>query len=352
MKAQIKVCFLIAGFGEGGAQKQCIYLINELQQRGGVDVHLIYFYEGINFDLLENRNLTCWKLERRSFYNPQNIISILRIVNRVKPDVLFSWLQSSDVYAYFVRLLCSGRPSWVLAERDSAYPSDWRFRLRKFLGRRADLIVANSEKGVSYWVNSGVLPRKVLRIPNVLNPRSADLGLECASPNRIVFAGRLELQKNVINVTRAFLKITEVVDNVDCVLIGNGSLASKVSELITGFDRVQLLPFQKNIEDFFVKASVFVNISHHEGMPNTVMENIALNKRVVVSRINEHVALLGHDYPYYVKDPSDIDEIASVVLRALRDPYVEEDYIFAKGIMSKMSPGCVAAQYIEAFESI
>ena len=61
--AGMRICVLIPGFGMGGAQKQCIYLLNELQRDAGLDLHLVYFYEDINFEFLRRDNLVLHRLE-------------------------------------------------------------------------------------------------------------------------------------------------------------------------------------------------------------------------------------------------------------------------------------------------
>lgn len=352
MEKPLKVCFLIAGFGEGGAQKQCIYLLNELQLREGVEIHLIYFYEGVNFDSLKLDGLVCWKLDQRSFYSPKNIWAIMKVVRRVKPNVLFSWLQSSDVYAYFVRLLSRGRLRWVMAERDSAYPDDWRFRLRSTLGRQADLIIANSSKGVLYWLDKSVSASRVLHLPNILIPRPVGLKGGGEGAPHVIYAGRLEAQKNIVRVAEAFLKLSAALPQVEFSIIGNGSLSSTLDQMLSGSQRIRRLPFQKDIDKYFLLSRIFVNISLHEGMPNTVMENVALDKRVVVSKIDEHVALLGEDYPYFVNDPDDVDEIVAVMRRALEEPHSDVDYAFALDVMSKMAPEVVVGRYVDALSSV
>lgn len=354
MTEKLRVCFLIAGFGEGGAQKQCIYLLNELRSRADADIHLIYFYEGVNFSFLNVDGISLWRLPEGSFYNPRNILRIMRVVRQVCPDVIFSWLQSSDVYAYFVRFFCGRKLRWVLAERDSAYPDDWRFRLRRSLGLKADLIIANSKKGVTYWLENGAPEGRVSYVPNIVavDGKGGCSGRSVGTRKRVIFAGRMERQKNVLAIAEAFCRLSLEYTDVDFMLIGNGGLVEEVRSVVNDCKNVIQLPFQKNIIDFYKEALVFVNVSLHEGMPNTVMENIALGNRVVVSKIDEHVALLGPGYKYYVSDLCCVDEIAQIVRDALQSHRVEDDYVFAKSVMAGMTGVGVSSKYMELFRQL
>src|SRR5690606_22235339 len=104
MRKQMRICFMIQGFGDGGAQKQCIYLLNELQQRVGVELFLIRFHDGqVHDSLLEIGNLTVYTIQTSSNYDPRNIARAYRLIRCLSPDILMSWLPCCDVYAGFIR---------------------------------------------------------------------------------------------------------------------------------------------------------------------------------------------------------------------------------------------------------
>ena len=349
--AKQKVCFLIPGFGEGGAQKQCIYLINELQNNSNLEIHLIYFYEEVNFGLLEQNNLTLWKLSVGSFYNPINIVKIYFVIRKICPDILYSWLHSCDVYAYAIKRLIKNIV-WIVAERNSWYPPEPRFLLRKYLASSADLILCNSYIGCEYWKKNNVSVNKIHFVQNILQKSTGQAVKNLSGSPILLFAGRLEAQKNIINLVKSFCKLADSLPDGLFLIIGNGSLLEEIQNVINEFkmhNQVIILPFQKQIVDYFVTADVFVNLSLHEGMPNTVIENIALNKKIVVSKIPEHVDILGEDYPFYVENLDDVDEIVSVLKKAVSTVYSPTIYTEANQKLNQMSASIVAKKYTEFF---
>jgi glycosyltransferase involved in cell wall biosynthesis len=352
--AGIKICVLIPGFGMGGAQKQCAYLLNELQRDKELDIHLVYFYEDINFEYLHQDNLVMHQLKASSFYNPANIAKILKVVREINPDILFSWLHSSDVYSYFISKLF-GKAKWIMTERDSHYPPEFRYKLRNRLGKNADLIISNSAKGRLYWLNKGAAPDDVKVIGNIMIPAVKSKPLALKGNPVITYAGRLEPQKNVINLTKAFCLLSGIYPDAQFLIIGAGSLKDDLAGIISGAGgsaRISLVPYQKNVNDYFSSTDVFVSISAHEGLPNTIMENIYLGNKIVASRIPEHEAILGNDYPYFSDDIENVDNVVKVVTAILAETNIAKHLEYGKMQLKAMSAENIGAKYKEMFNHV
>ncbi len=65
-------------------------------------------------------------------------------------------------------------------------------------------------------------------------------------------------------------------------------------------------------------ASIYISLSAYEGCPNTVMEAMACGCPLVVSDIPAHRELLDEQAALFV-DPSDIQQAADAVVRAIAD---------------------------------
>jgi glycosyltransferase involved in cell wall biosynthesis len=99
---------------------------------------------------------------------------------------------------------------------------------------------------------------------------------------------------------------------------------------------------------------MLLSFSLHEGMPNVVMEAVAVGLPAVVSDIPEHRALLGADYPFYVGLDATADEAADVISAAWTSgpQMVEHAYSFARGVLEASSPDRVVAAYVDAFADV
>ncbi|MCK1704932.1 glycosyltransferase [Bradyrhizobium sp. 155] len=346
----IRVCFLIQAMSDGGAQKQCIYLLNELQKRDDIELHLIHFYTGVHDHLLQNINLRIHRLSVRSNYDPRNILSLRALVGKLQPDILLSWLHACDAYSFFVRLGMA-KLTWIMTERDSKYPPDLRYWLRRRLGVFADGIIANSEKGRLYWAEAGA-DRPCFVIPNIVHPQA--LAGRSTNSNSVIYAGRLEPQKNVPVVVHAFCVLAERRPDITFTILGDGSLKSELEGTVSraGFgDRISFLGFRQDISPYLSRAAVVVSLSHHEGLPNVLLEAAAAGLKIVASNIPEHRELLGPDYPFYVKDRNDPVACADVVEKALL-PCQGNAMEFAILRIAKMTPEKIATSYADVFRSM
>jgi glycosyltransferase involved in cell wall biosynthesis len=343
-----KVFFFIPAFSGGGAEKQCIFLVNALAKRTDMEIGLVHFHEGINYTLIDKAVVPVYRLAVKSNYDPRNALIVKRFFDEHGADVVFSWLHACDVFTWAARAL-GGKFTWIMAERDSWYPPDLRYWIRSLVGRHADLIIANSHKGVNYWTEKGVEQKNCHVVGNILadswfEPRRAQ-----SNQKTVCYAGRLENQKNVVLLIDAFIALANSNSDIRFTIIGEGSLKQHIEEKISVDKKtvISVFGFQKNIRPLFEQAAVFVNVSHHEGKPNTVIENMALGNRLVLSRIPEHVELVGADYPFLVESGTSPDALADMILRALNAPVSEAELLSFHARLASMRTESVVNTYAQ-----
>lgn len=355
---KIKVCFFINGFGKGGAERQCAYLINELKKDKIFEISLLYFFEGENFRLLDQADVKIFKIPSNSQYSFKNIPILKKLISSICPNIIFSWMRGPDVLSFFVKYHFP-KIKWIIAERNSNYKPWWNFRfiLRSVLGRFADIIICNSIGGRLYWEKRFIPTKKLLIIPNILYPVSIEkIQKEHIAGNPVVlFAGRFMYQKNILTIAESFCRLADKIKAARFYIIGKGELQSEIQAIIkkNGKEQeVMVLPFQENIFGYFLATDVFVNISRYEGLPNTIIENILFANKIVVSRIPEHEAILGAQYPYYVNNLTDVEEICNKILAALKDDKFKSHLQKANLFLDNLSADSVTEKYKNIFYQI
>jgi glycosyltransferase involved in cell wall biosynthesis len=343
----MKICFFITDLADGGAQKQCIYLANEIKNRDDVELHFVYMHSGVNDYLLNRDGLKLTRLPVLSNYDPRNIQRLRRLLLDVRPDLLMTWLHAADTYAFFAKRCIPGL-RWIMAERNSHYPADPRFWLRKCLGRYADAIIANSVQGAAYWSDARpscpifVIPNIVHRIPHIQRESRG---------KSVLYVGRLEPAKNVATVVRAFCVLAARNPGMAFKIVGDGSLRRELEAIVQDAglsNQVVFLGYLRSVSDLIAQAGVLVSLSHHEGLPNVLLESVAAKTTIVASDITSHRELLGPMYPYYVSDRNDPIACANTIEDALgsNDSTL---FTFVDRRISEMAPDIISSKYIDVF---
>lgn len=352
----MRICFFVANLGDGGAQRQCVALLNQLQYQPDIDVHLMLLGPGQHERDLDTTRLTVHRTELPNFSHPQALSFAIRTLRAVRPDALMSWLHPADIWSYpATRVVRATR--WILAERSSAYPDELVYNVRKRLGRLgADLVIANSVPGQQLW--AGLSPRTPVRvIPNMILSPPRQHVADPAHATDCLYVGRFMPQKNVTAVAAAFGLFATERPQPRLLMAGQGPQQDEVSRIAAAAgctDRVDLLGFREDVPALMQRSRILLSLSVYEGMPNVVMEAVDAGLPVVVSDIPEHRVLLGPRYPYYVALDASADVAAGVIARAWDEgpAQLRRNYAHAQAVLANSAPARVVADYLAAFRSV
>ncbi|MFL2000090.1 glycosyltransferase [Microbacterium sp. A1-JK] len=346
----MRVMFFIPSLGDGGAQRQCIALLNELQRRPGIDLHLMVLASGAHEWRLDASNLTIHRFQVENFASVSALVHVFQTVRQVRPNVVMSWLHPADILMgivarFFPKLV------WIQAERDSKYPPGLTYRVRKVIGRGADRIIANSAPGATYW-NNARYRGPIDVIPNIVLAEFRKYR-ERPVPARILSVGRLEPQKNHEATILACSRLLPEMSGVELRIVGEGSKREDLVALadeVGMSENVAFVGFIDDVASELDSASVVITMSRHEGLPNVLLEALARGVVVVASRIREHTAVLGEEYPYLIDLDSSPDDAAAMVRRALTEQDAAAHLQHGINVVRGLTPENVGSSYMSKFE--
>jgi glycosyltransferase involved in cell wall biosynthesis len=350
----MRVLHLIRTAGGGGAERQLAYLAAG-QRALGIDVHIGLLAGGINLPRLEASGATLHWIGVRGNYNPLMVGRAARLIRKVRPSIVQTWLLQMDVVGGAAALLT--RTTWVASERSSGahYPNDLRHRLRRMLGRYASAIIANSPAGPTFW--NGTRARAFV-VPNAVTideiaaatPVTDDFG----GSKVVLFAGRFEEVKNIPNLIRALLPIVRNEDVV-AMLCGTGPLDDQIRAMIdeTGCaDRIRMCGYREDLWSLMKRADVLVAPSWYEGHPNAVIEAAAAGCPLVVSDIPAHRAFLDESTALFAP-PDDVEALSRAIADALHDPEsARARAVRAKEIVARWSVEAISAEYARIYREL
>lgn len=303
---KLRVLHCIPQLERGGAERQLRSLAPLLVQRG-IDVALYSRFTPNLMEGLSAAGVQCIPISQARMNDPRLFVHLRRLIRRLRPNVLQSWLTPMDILAGVLR---PPGGAWILSERSSARAYDGNIKdvARFWLGRKADTIVANSPAGAELWKAA----RDVRVIPNgveerFFNPvRSEALAPIMADRTVLLSIARLTASKRIPVLLETVARLRSSHPNILLVLLGDGpdwDLLQTEAQRREVADHVFFAGHQKNVASWLAWADLFVSASAFEGQPNGVLEAAAAGVPLVISNIQGHRDAAG-DAAVLVSDVS------------------------------------------------
>jgi len=344
----------------GGAERQLTYLAAGLCDRGwAVDVAVME--RGPNAARLDIPGVTIHELDTTSPYHPMLLPRLRAIVQRVRPDIMQTWMPQMDVLGTLVGF-ASDTPV-VVSERASqrSYAPGAKTGLRGWLGTRASAVIANSESGAMYWRSAGLPADCCFVIGNALpvgemSVMAADLsayGIGPATP-LVLCVARLSPEKNLTGLLEAFSRV-DADTGTKLLICGEGPDRDLLERQIRSLGlegRVSMPGFVEPLWGAFRRADVFMSLSLYEGTPNALLEAVACECPAVLSSIPEHRALLDDDAAFFSSgdDPASAARVLSFAL--LDETERRRRAARAHGMIPRLSAAAMAAEYDRVYRHL
>lgn len=158
--------------------------------------------------------------------------------------------------------------------------------IRNYYYKKADSIVIQDILYKKYFKKD--IQNKMEVIPNYV--ACSDKNVNIKKEKIIMTATRLEKQKNVSLLIKAFSKLDPKFDSYKLYIYGNGSFKNKLIKIIKKMkleNRVFLKGTSNSIEKELQKATLFVLPSNYEGMPNVLLEALSNGLPVITTLSTE-----------------------------------------------------------------
>lgn len=278
----MKILFVFGGKQKGGAERVITNLANDM-----IDEHEVYFLglkeidsfykfdKRIKYYFVENKNL---KKENFIIRNIRRTMSLAKKIKTINPDIIISFAREQSYRILFTNYF--NKRKIILSVRNDPsheYTNIIQKIAMRILYVRVNGFVFQTTEAQQFFSKN--IQKKSIIIPNPINEKYI---VSNRSKNRekiIITAGRLVEQKNHILLLNAFAKIKDDFKDYNLIIYGKGELKEdlevKIREL--GLEkRVILAGEVDDLKDKIRNASLFVLPSLYEGMPNSLIEAMAL----------------------------------------------------------------------------
>ena len=359
------IAFLIRCLSPGGAERAATALANQMTRCGhkvtilcltGTDC----FYETdpeINIRYLNSDPAELTAGIRRLTDLLQRSRTIRKAVREIGPDVLvgMSWMMS--VYAVFST--CGTPVASIGTERSNPFilnKSRVNSFLRQFAAKHCDGFVCQTEKARSFF--SSAAQRKIRIIPNgIFNPEVFNTPVPYEREKIITALGRLDDNKGYDVLIRAFALVRARRPDYTLCIFGDGEKRDDLLSLAASLgvaDAVRLPGTDKSAIRKIAASSVFVLSPRSEGMPNALIEAMAVGVPCVSTRCDMGPEELIRDGVNGLLVPvDDPDSMAKAILRVLDDPQLQTDLSHAAvAIRSTHAVEPVTDRWLRLFDEV
>jgi len=344
----------------GGAAPRILFIATDLSTGGGVNKVIRDLAVMFRGRLSADMTVVNARSDRPSFYAfPEDIavrsfrrqplvayfLLLLRL-RRSRPDVVIgSWTQDNILVTLaFVGL----RTKVVLVEHGS-----WHFQrvgirlLRRLVYPLASDLVVLNRRDLDHY-------RRYLRNVRLIpNPVAEPVARPAAREKLVLAVGHLEPLKQLDHAIHAFADSRLEQQGWSLVIIGSGSEASRLSELIAklGLKNARIVSAAEDLGSWYARASLFMLTSRLESFSLVLAESMRSGV-VPVAYASDGPSFILENFPDHLVPVGDVEALTHRLVRFAGDPNLEPlRSALSESIQARFRPEEIANQWLALLKS-
>lgn len=276
-----KFMFVVPSLSKGGAERVVSVLASGLADKGYNVTILRYFKTEADYQVSKNVNIITLSQNEADYDKMSKFVlfaKMYKIFKKYNPDYIIPFLRKVNIQVaiaslgYFRRIVYTVRVSPYL--NSGIYG-----KIHEFLINHTNKTIVQNNEQKEYY--SKCAQKRIYVLPNPVDERFLNVERKTVDEKefRIVSLGRLEKQKNFSMLIKAFEGFARNKENVFLDIYGEGVERENLQVLINELalnDIVTLRGRSNDIPSVYKNASLYVMSSNYEGMPNALLEAMAV----------------------------------------------------------------------------
>lgn len=301
----------------------------------------------------------------------------IRLVGGLMLNIMLAWAilvryRTMDIFHFHIGgsymilpLLATkllGKPSlvkisgWWEMDRGFLQPHKTMAALLRRIIFCADRIVAVSQEIRTRLQSLGFPKKRIVAIANGVDTRRF-YPSQLPTQQSLVFVGRLVAEKGLFDLLRAVSLLARDFPDLRLSLAGEGDERSKLADFAAELGiigQVVFLGKRTDVADVLREASIYVQPSLSEGLPNSLLEAMACGIPVVVTRVGGMPDVVEDTVHGLVVEPGQPEELAAALKRLLSDPERAQrmGVAGAMKIEKDFSLGAIADRMLAVYETL
>jgi glycosyltransferase involved in cell wall biosynthesis len=279
----------------------------------------------------ENIQQILWAGGQREFRwrdVPRLTFDLRRVIRQIKPDLIHAGPIQNCA---FLAALSGFRPilamSWGYDLVMDAEKSAWMRWVTKYTLRRSAFFASDAEVSRAKAIDFGMDPEKTVIFPwgtdiehfvptKPATRRSKPVTLFCSRTWEPIYG--------VDVLAKAFVKVATVDPDVNLILLGAGSQAAKIRQILMNGGVLERVHFgghitQADLPRWYHMADLYISPSHVDGSSVTLMEALASGLPCLVSDIAGNREWIEHGVNGWLFRDGDTDDLSEKILNAIKN---------------------------------
>ena len=314
MSRKINILELRVVRGSGGGPEKTIFLSAEKIDKDNFSTIVAYIGQkgdrsfGVT-KRAKGKDVQYVELWENGRFDWQIIRQLLRIIKEYSIDIVHGHDYKSDVYGWVLRLFT---PVKLISTAHGWIGNDLKERFYNSIDRkilcRYDKVIAVNKPIAEALKNSGVNPKIIEIIHNAIeaedysrdkigdNVRN-ELNISAEDPV-IGFVGRISAEKDLPTLFTAIKQSLTDFPDLKVLIVGDGPLLCEMRENCrqTGIEKhVIFLGQRQDTKRIYAAMDIFTLVSKTEGIPNVVLEAMAMNVPVISTNVGGIGEIITHN---------------------------------------------------------
>lgn len=364
---KVKVYLVLYSLAKGGAERVFSVIANGLD-KSKFEVTVITITSNYKqLYVLDNDVIHIDLNIKKSLFAVKKLFEIIKTGN---PNVVFSTIGQVNIIVGFIGILLKSffglKTYFMMREtsipsinnQKSQYPAWLLTFLIKKIYPRFDLIIAQGKNMKSDLVdNFAIEQTKILIINNPIEHLNYSIGKSEIDNNIISLKEHVFITVGNLSTIKGYDRLLEVMKRIsDTVkfkyyILGSGDQEQIIKQKINEFDLQDVCVLTgsvNNVQEYLLKADLFIQGSYYEGFPNVLIEANQVGLPVVAFDVPGGTSEIIENGKngYLVKD-GDIDSFVEHIILALNTDFNKKEIITQTN--AKFSKSKIIAEYEELF---
>jgi len=369
-----KILFLISSLGFGGAEKQTIDLINNMNE-DQFEIYLCYFekIDPLKSDLCLDNLAGIHCLNKKHTFSVKELLKLNRVLRNAKPDIVVCVNLYPSLYAHILKIIYKFKIIQVMHSTiiKSKYLRLINLCLYVPLSNRSNAIVFVCKKQMEYWLEKyNILKNKCRCIYNGVDTNHFNCSLSLTEKNKLKKNYGIQKGEFVIGICASLRKEKRHVDLISAgsillkkkypikiLIIGDGVERKNIENHITNEqmgNNVIITGFQKDVRSLIEISDVMCIVSDSiETFSIAVLESMSLSKAIIASDVGGASEQVDTSKNGYLFPPGDIQTLSLKLEKLIKKENSKVLGIESrKMVCSDFSIEMMTKAYTELFENL